>query len=128
RIRALPRFGEKSEEKILRGIAFAKQRFGRFALGEVLPVMRELEARVAALRGVERAVIAGSIRRRKETVGDADLLVIARKATPVMEFVAGLPEVARVVAAGESKTSVKLASGLQMDVRVVPRASFGAAL
>ena len=128
RIRDLPRFGQKSEEKILRGIAFAKSRSGRFPLGEVLPLIREIEARLAKLRGVERAVIAGSLRRRKEMVGDADLLVIAKNAVPVMEFVRGMPEVARVVAAGESKTSVKLASGLQLDVRVVPRASFGAAL
>ncbi len=128
RIRALPRFGEKSEEKILRAIAFAKQRSGRFALGDVLPLMRTVEGRVAAQKGVERAVIAGSIRRRRETVGDADLLVIARTAGPVMDFVERMAEVARVVARGDTKISVKLASGMQLDVRVVPRASFGAAL
>src|SRR6185436_8682989 len=128
RIRDLPRFGAKSEEKILRGIAFAKQSSGRFPIGEVLPVMRVIEARIAELKGVERVTIAGSIRRRRETVGDADLLVIARKAAPVMEFVAHMPEVARTVGAGDTKISVKLASGLQLDVRVVPRASFGAAL
>lgn len=128
RIRDLPRFGAKSEEKILRGIAFAKQRSGRFAIGEVLPLMRIVEARIAALDGVERAVIAGSIRRRKESVGDADLLVIAKDAPPVMAFVAAMPEVARTVAAGDTKISVKLATGLQLDVRVVPQQSFGAAL
>ncbi len=128
RIRALPRFGAKSEEKILRGIAFAKQSSGRFPIGDVLPLMRRIEARLADLTGVERAVIAGSIRRHRETVGDADLLVIAKKAAPVMAFVADMPEVARTVAAGDTKISVKLATGLQLDVRVVPRASFGAAL
>ena len=128
RIRDLPRFGAKSEEKILRAIAFAKQRTGRFAIGDVLPMMRTIEARLIDLNGVERAVIAGSIRRRRETVGDADLLVIAKKAAPVMEFVARMPEVARTVGAGDTKISVKLATGLQLDVRVVPRTSFGAAL
>jgi DNA polymerase (family X) len=128
RIRDLPRFGAKSEEKILRGIAFAKQRSGRFALGEVLPLIRGIEARIAALKGVERAVIAGSIRRRRESVGDADLLVIAKQAGPVMDAVERLAETARVVARGDTKISVKLATGLQLDVRVVPRASFGAAL
>ncbi len=128
RIRDLPRFGAKSEEKILRGIAFAKQSSGRFPIGDVLPLMRQIEARLAGFKGVERAVIAGSIRRRRETVGDADLLVIAKKAAPVMDFVAGMPEVARTVAAGDTKISVKLATGIQLDVRVVPRASFGAAL
>ncbi|TMA79067.1 MAG: DNA polymerase/3'-5' exonuclease PolX [Deltaproteobacteria bacterium] len=128
RIRALPRFGEKSEEKILRGLAFAREHHGRMPLGDVLPLVRDIEARLAALPGVERATIAGSIRRRRETVGDADILVIARRAAPVMERVAALPEVARVLAKGDTKISVRLAGGLQMDVRVVPRASFGAAL
>ncbi len=128
RIRALPRFGEKSEEKILRGLAFAREHHGRTPLGDVLPLVRDIEARLAALPGVERATIAGSIRRRRETVGDADILVIARRAAPVMERVAALPEVARVLAKGDTKISVRLAGGLQMDVRVVPRVSFGAAL
>jgi len=128
RIRALPRFGEKSEEKILRGLAFAREHHGRMPLGDVLPLVRDIEARLAALPGVERATIAGSIRRRRETVGDADILVIARRAAPVMERVAALPEVARVLAKGDTKISVRLAGGLQMDVRVVPRKSFGAAL
>ena len=128
RIRALPHFGEKSEEKILRGLAFAKGQHGRVPLGDVLPLVRDIEARLAALPGVERATIAGSIRRRRETVGDADILVIARRPVPVMEGVAALPEVARVLAKGDTKISVRLASGLQLDVRVVPRASFGAAL
>jgi DNA polymerase (family 10) len=128
RIRELPHFGEKSEEKILRGLGFAKQRTGRFPLGGVLPLVRDIEARLAATKGVERATIAGSIRRRKETVGDADVLVVAARAEPIMRAVAALPEVVHVIARGDTKTSVKLAGGLQMDVRVVPRASFGAAL
>jgi DNA polymerase (family 10) len=128
KIRDLPHFGEKSEEKIRRGLAFAKQHSGRFPLGQVLPLMQAIEARIAALARVERATIAGSIRRRKETVGDADLLVVAREAAPVMRFVTAMPEVVRVLVQGDTKTSVKLASGLQMDVRVVPRESFGAAL
>lgn len=128
RIRGLPRFGAKSEEKILRGIAFAKSSSGRFPIGNVLPLVRTIEQRIAAFKGVERALIAGSIRRRRETVGDADILVIAKKAPPVMELVAAMPEVARTVAAGDTKISVKLATGIQLDVRVVPRESFGAAL
>jgi DNA polymerase (family 10) len=127
KIRTLPHFGDKSEEKILHGIAFAR-RHGRFPLGTVLPLVRDIEARLATLAGVEHATIAGSVRRRRETVGDADVLVVAREPGPVMHFVTSLPEVARVIAQGDTKASVKLASGLQMDVRVVPRASFGAAL
>jgi len=128
RIRALSRFGEKSEAKILRGLSFARAHGGRTPLGDVLPMIRDIEARLAALAGVQRATIAGSIRRRRETVGDADILVIAKKAGPIMEKVATLPEVVRVLARGDTKISVRLATGLQLDVRVVPRASFGAAL
>ncbi len=128
RIRDLPRFGAKSEEKIIRAIAFAKQSTGRFPLGNVLPMMREIAARIGGMKGVERAVIAGSIRRCRESVGDADLLVIATNAAPVMTFVQSMGEVTRIVAAGDTKTSVKLATGIQLDVRVVPRESFGAAL
>lgn len=128
RVRELPRFGAKSEERILRGLAFAEERHGRVLLGDVLPLVRDLTTRIAAFPAVERATIAGSIRRRRETVGDADVLVIARRAAPVMERVAALPEVVRVLARGDTKIAVRLATGLQMDVRVVPRASFGAAL
>ena len=128
KIRALPHFGEKSEEKILRGLEFARQRSGRFPLGSVLSLVRDIEARIAKRPGVERAVVAGSIRRRKETVGDADLLIIAKTPAPVMDFVTSLPEVAHVIAKGRTKSAVKLTNGLQMDVRVVPRESFGAAL
>jgi DNA polymerase (family 10) len=128
KIRTVRHFGTKSEEKILRGLAFARGHQGRFPLGDVLPLVRDIEARIAKQPGVERAVIAGSIRRRKETVGDADILVIARRAAAVMRFVVGLPEVVEVLGQGETKTSVRLRTGLQMDIRVVPRASFGAAL
>jgi len=128
RIRSLPHFGEKSEQKILRGLEFAKRRQGRFPLGAVLPLVRDIEARLAAFPGVEHAVVAGSIRRRKETVGDADILVVTETPGPVMDFVAALPEVTHVLGRGDTKTSAKLATGLQMDIRVVPRESFGAAL
>jgi len=128
KIRALQHFGPRSEERILRGLAFARQGKGRFPLGDVLPLVRDVEARLAARPGVERAVIAGSIRRRREIVGDADVLVVARRPGPVMRFVAAMPEVVEVLGQGDTKTSVRLASSLQLDVRVVPRASFGAAL
>jgi DNA polymerase (family 10) len=77
---------------------------------------------------VTRVEIAGSIRRRRETVGDADLLAIARTAEPVVAAFTRLPQVARVLGQGDTKGSVKLASGLQVDLRVVPEESFGAAL
>jgi DNA polymerase (family 10) len=128
KIRALPRFGEKSEQKILKGIGFLKTSRGRFGLGQALPLMTEIAARLEQLRGVERVAIAGSIRRRKETVGDGDLLVVAAHPDAVMDLFAGMPEVVHVHGKGHTKSSVKLATGMDVDLRVVPAESFGAAL
>lgn len=128
KLRGLPRFGEKLERKILRGIEFFKTGSGRFLLGAVLPLVREIERRLAGLAPVERAVVAGSIRRRKETVGDADLLVASRDPSAVMDYFVAMPEVMHVHARGETKASVKLRNGMNMDLRVVSGDSFGAAL
>jgi DNA polymerase (family 10) len=128
RVRALPHFGAKSEEKILHGLSFLAQGAGRQPLGVALPLARSIEARLAALAGVTRAAVAGSIRRRKETIGDLDFLVAARDAAAVSRAFAAMPEVAHVHARGETKTLVRLASGIDADLRVVPDASFGAAL
>ncbi len=128
KVRHLPHFGEKSEQKILKGIAFLKQSGGRVPLGEALPLINELAERLRAVPGVERLEVAGSIRRRKETIGDGDLLVVSREPQRVMDALAGLPEVADVLAHGPTKTSVKLRSGMDVDMRVVPAESFGAAL
>jgi DNA polymerase (family 10) len=128
KVRNLPHFGEKSEQKILKGIAFLKKSGGRVPLGEALPLMSELAERLRAVPGVERLELAGSIRRRKETIGDGDLLVVSSEPERVMDALAGLPDVADVIAHGPTKTSVKLRSGMDVDMRVVPAESFGAAL
>ncbi len=128
RIRALAHFGEKSEQKILKGIEFIKKGSGRFPLGVVLPLVTDIAARIEGLKGVERVAVAGSIRRRKETIGDGDILVVARQSDAVMDFIVAMPEVVHVHGKGQTKTSVKLETGMDIDVRVVPAASFGAAL
>ncbi|MGH7786888.1 MAG: DNA polymerase/3'-5' exonuclease PolX [Candidatus Binatia bacterium] len=128
RIRTLPRFGEKTEAKILKGIGFLAQRSGRQPLGAVLELARDIEARLAGLRGVQRAAMAGSVRRRRETVGDLDFLVVARTPQTVMEFFVAMPEVVQVHGSGPTKTMVQLRNGMDADLRVVPAASFGAAL
>lgn len=128
KIRSLPHFGEKSEQKILRGIEFLKRSQGRFLLGSVLPLVRDIEARLRKLEGVERVAIAGSIRRCKETVGDGDLLVVASDADAVMEYFVNMPEVQYVHGKGHTKSSVKLHMGMDLDLRVVPPESWGAAL
>jgi DNA polymerase (family 10) len=127
-IRALPHFGAKSEEKILRGIGFLRAHAGRFSLGKVLPFVEEIRARIERVRGVTDAIIAGSIRRRCDTVGDADVLVVSRTPGRVMELVVGMPEVIHVHGSGKTKTSVRLQTGMDLDVRVVPGKSLGAAL
>ncbi|MFN8626602.1 MAG: DNA polymerase/3'-5' exonuclease PolX [Candidatus Binatia bacterium] len=128
RIRDLPHFGEKSERKILKGIGFVRKSTGRFTLGAVLPLIEDIQARLRRIAGVKAVAVAGSIRRRKETVGDGDLLVISARPDAVMDFVVGMPEVIHVHGKGSTKSSVKLDTGMDVDVRVVPEASFGAAL
>jgi len=128
KVRELPHFGARSEEKILRGIALHKAASGRLPIGEVWALAREIEARLASVRGVERAAIAGSLRRRKETIGDLDFLVVSAKPAPVMKAFVSMPEVVQVHAKGGTKAMVRLAIGIDADLRVVEAESFGAAL
>ncbi|MFZ5862294.1 MAG: DNA polymerase/3'-5' exonuclease PolX [Nitrospirota bacterium] len=128
KVRPLPHFGEKSEQKILKGIAFLRKSSGRIPLGEAWPLMQALAERLRAVPGVERIEVAGSIRRRKETIGDGDLLVVSRDPARVMAALVESRDVADVIAHGPTKTSVKLRSGMDVDMRVVPAESFGAAL
>ena len=128
RIRDLPHFGEKSEQKILHGLAFVSATSGRHLLCEVLGPVDALAERLGAVRGVAQVAVAGSVRRRRETVGDADLLVVARTPGAVTKAFCEAPDVAAVLARGDTRSSVRLATGLQIDLRVVPAASFGAAL
>jgi DNA polymerase (family 10) len=124
----LPGFKEKTEQNILKGIEFARKSKGRFILGFTLPLVREIENRLKALPEVKRIVVAGSVRRMKETIGDVDFLVISDKPQKVMDFFVSMPEVIDVMGKGETKSSVKLNNGMDADLRVVPEESFGAAL
>ncbi|MDO8600296.1 MAG: DNA polymerase/3'-5' exonuclease PolX [bacterium] len=128
KIRKLPRFGEKSEQKILKGIAFLKKSGGRQILGFVMPEIRALKKIIQEFPEVKRAAVAGSVRRRKDTIGDIDILITSMKPEKVMERFVGLPQVAHVYAKGRTKTAVKLKNGLDADLRVVPEESWGAAL
>src|SRR3989344_212367 len=128
KIKKLVGFGERSEDNILKGIDFLERSGGRFMLGYILPEVEKLALRLRGARGVERVDIAGSIRRRKETIGDADILVIAKNSTPVMDFFVNQREVESVVAHGDTKSAVRLKGGLNVDLRVVDESSYGAAL
>lgn len=128
KISELENFGQKSEENILKGIAFAKKESGRFVLGFIMPEVRAIVSRLNDLKEVEETKIAGSTRRMKETIGDVDILIISKKPKPVMDFFVSMPEVGRVIAKGETKSSIQLQDGLNADLRVVPAESYGSAL
>jgi DNA polymerase (family X) len=128
RIRNLDGFGIKKEEKILAGIGFAESAEGRFLISSVAPTIARIEKQLGAVKGVTRVELAGSARRRKETIGDIDVLVISEKQEPVMEAAATLTDVEHVTGQGDTKTSARLHGGINLDVRVVPAESYGAAL
>ena len=127
RIRAVHGFGPKLEQQILDATAPRRQEAHRFKLVMADQVAQALLSELAAVPGVQQAVAAGSLRRRRETVGDLDLLVTAQPDSPVMDgFTAGT-DVRRVLSKGSTRASVVLRSGLQVDLRAVDPASFGAA-
>jgi len=130
KLRTLPRMGAKLEEKVLRGIAQYKEHSGRFLLSFADNVARELIAYISAnLDGIEAIAPAGSLRRGRETIGDLDLLVTGPNAAAALDRVAANPKVHEVLGRGPNKTSVKLGrEGLQVDVRALEHASFGAAM
>jgi len=128
KIRSLPGFGEKTEQNILQGILFLKKSGGRFLLGEVLPLAQEIEKRLKKVKGVKKISLAGSLRRRKETIGDVDILVVATKPEAVMEEFVKLPGIIKVWGKGTTKSSIRLESGIDVDLRVIPEKSFGSAL
>jgi len=128
KVRTLPRFGQKTEENILRSIQLSREHRGRFLLGYISPIVSEIEKSLGALDSVQNVVVCGSIRRCKETVGDIDILALARDSREVMERFTLMPNVERVIARGETKSSVRLDIGIDADLRVVPEKSFGAAL
>ncbi len=128
KISSLPGLGEKAEKDLLKGIGLVKKGKERMLLGLALPIAMELESRLGSLKFVSRAIVAGSLRRRQETVGDLDILVVSGKPKEVMDFFTSMKDVQRVLAKGETKSSILLRSGLQVDVRVVEEKSFGAAL
>lgn len=128
RIRNIPGFSQKKEEAILKKIQFFKKGRARFLLGEIYPLVKQIENRLSHFTGVKRALAAGSFRRMNETVGDIDYLVVSDDADKVMNYFASMPEVAEVISKGQSKTFVRLNNGMDADLLVVPEESFGSAL
>lgn len=128
RVRRVPGFGAKTEAKILDQIGHLSEvdrRSGRLVAEEIA---EPLAAYLQKVPGVKQVALAGSYRRRKETVGDLDILVTAARNSPVMRRFAAYDEVVEVISQGETRATVRLHSGMQVDLRVVPQVSYGAAL
>lgn len=134
KIRELPRMGEKQEQKILKSIEDYRRIAGRFLLDQAGTVADKLVAHISKVGGVDRITPAGSLRRGRETVGDLDVLVTGRaciddaQRQALAEHIVAFPGIMQVIARGENKVSFRLRSGMQVDVRMLPPGSFGAAM
>lgn len=128
RVRELKGFGVKTEQAILDGIHVAASAQRRMLWADADQLVQELRGHLQACGSVRQLEFAGSYRRGRETVGDVDVLVVSNDVTAVMDRFAEFPSVAEVQARGETKMSVRLESGFQVDLRSVPPESFGAAL
>jgi DNA polymerase (family 10) len=128
RVRELPGFGEKTEARIREAVAAQLSKKQRFPLATAARYGEPFAAYLQETKGVEQVVLAGSYRRRRETVGDLDILVTTARPAEVIERFTAYPRVKEVTAAGDTRASVVLDCGLQVDLRVVPPESFGAAL
>ena len=128
KLKTLPGFTEKKEQDIFKQIEFFKRGKGRLIIGEVYPLVKQIEKRLQHVAGVKNAAAAGSIRRMKETIGDIDYLVAASDPEQVIDFFVKMPEVQEILGMGRAKAFVKLASGIDADLLVVPEESWGSAL
>jgi DNA polymerase (family 10) len=128
RIRSLAGMGEKSEAKIIEGIDALSRRTDRLRIDQALPVATRLLAGLLQVEGAIRGDVGGSLRRRRDTIGDIDLLIASDDAKPLMDALVAMPEVARVLGQGPTKTSVELYSGQQVDLRVLEPARYGTLL
>jgi DNA polymerase (family 10) len=133
RLTGLPRMGEKQIEKLRKGIDDYRRSAGRFRIDVAEDAAQRISAYLLAFEGIERVTPAGSLRRGRETAGDLDLLVTGPACAPdhtaaAVEYVAAYPGIHSIIAKGDNKVSFYLSNALQVDVRLLPSASYGAAL
>ncbi|GAA1987048.1 DNA polymerase/3'-5' exonuclease PolX [Catenulispora subtropica] len=128
KVKGLPGLGARAVENIRQGIDQVSRAGRRSLLSTALDLAEELVAAISEVPGCTRCAYAGSLRRMRETVGDVDILATARDSAPLMAALRDRPDVADVIGSGPTKTSVRTAKGLQVDLRVVPTADWGAAL
>ncbi len=129
----MPRMGQKVTDKLLKGIEDHRRNSGRFRIDQATDFADRISALIREFPGIETITPAGSLRRGRETVGDLDLLVTGPACEPdvvaaAVEHVAALPLIDKLLAKGQNKVSFTLRNQLQVDVRLLPRASYGAAL
>jgi DNA polymerase (family X) len=128
RVAGLKGFGGKTQDNILRGLEQLSTSGGRVLVSTALDVAEALLVELSSLKQVRRAAYAGSLRRMRETIGDVDLLVASSDAGPIMDAFVGLPSITRVLAKGDTKSSIVTDRGLQVDLRVVEPEVWGAAM
>ncbi len=128
KVRELEGFGEKTEETLLHGIELLKKRPSRFLYIHAMPIVEMVKKNLEKHDFVKRIEVAGSYRRGKETVGDLDFLVVSAQPEKVMEVFTSMKDVTEIIAKGETKSSVRLSNGMQVDLRVVQEKEFGSAL
>lgn len=128
RLKDLPGFGEKTQSKLLEGIEFLKKFQGRFLLCDALPLAEKMAQYLAAQPSVSRAEVAGSIRRRMETVKDMDIVVASQDSQAVSQAVSVMPGVERVLSQGTTKITVALVTGMNLDIRIVQPEQFASCL
>lgn len=128
KIRKLARFGEKSEQKIIKALEFLNHGAGRIVLGTALPIAKRIEDQLRQVPGVKEVTVAGSIRRMQETIGDIDILVTAKDPKKAIDAFLKMPERLHTYGTGPTKASIRLKNGLDADLRVLPEDVYGAAL
>src|SRR5215831_6524563 len=128
KLRKIRGFSEKKEKMILNKIQLLKKGRGRYLLGEVYPLVRQIETRLLNFEGVKSAVAAGSFRRMKETIGDIDFVVASNEAKKIIDYFISMQEISEILGKGTSKSFVRLSNGMDADLLVVPEESFGSAL
>ena len=133
KLETLPRFGKKQAEKLKKGLAEYRRNTGRFRIDAAEDAAEKVAAYLKAFPGIDEVIPAGSLRRGRDTIGDIDLLATGpaceeNLVSAAVEYTAAYPPIADTIARGQNKVSFLLRSGLQCDVRLLPRASYGAAL
>jgi DNA polymerase (family 10) len=128
KIVSLSGFDKKTEKNILESIRFLRKNKGRFLLGEVLPIIRDIKEPLINLKEVRELDLAGSLRRKKETIGDIDILVISNKPEKVMDIFVKTQGIIKIWGKGKTKSSIRVQPGIDVDLRVVPEKSYGSAL